>query len=89
MTDIDKLLQEREETHGKWADVAAMGAKLFSAYLGIPISSADYGVLMQFSKNARMKHGTFNIDDYKDNLGYATLVYEDIVDSTTRGVKRD
>lgn len=51
-------------------------AKLWSAYLDIPISPSQVAMCMALLKVARTKLGRFNIDDFEDGSAYIAIAGE-------------
>lgn len=70
------VVRAREEQHGKKRQNLETIARLWSAYLGAPISPHDVAQCMQLLKIARSQHGQPNPDDYVDAAGYAALAAE-------------
>ncbi|WP_218000851.1 DUF6378 domain-containing protein [Nocardia testacea] len=61
---------DREDQYGDPRDAFARIAGLWSAYLGIEVTSADFANLMILMKTARTKDG-YHRDSYVDIVGYA------------------
>lgn len=79
---------DRAKTHGDKRQNHQNIANLWNAYLGIaadadtigvltrPLTAADVATLMCLLKIARMKSGTFNLDNFIDLAGYAGTAAE-------------
>lgn len=79
---------DRAKTHGDKRQNHQNIANLWNAYLGIaadadtvgvlarPLTAADVAILMCLLKIARMKSGTFNLDNFIDLAGYAGVAAE-------------
>jgi len=79
---------DRAKTHGDKRQNHQNIANLWNAYLGIaadadtigvltrPLTAADVATLMCLLKIARMKSGTFNLDNFIDLAGYAGVAAE-------------
>lgn len=61
----------RVKDYGEPEDNFGIIAQLWSAYLGIDISSVDVSMLMVLFKSARVKSGTGTLDSFIDIAGYA------------------
>lgn len=66
----------RAEQHGDKAYNHQNIAALWSAYLGIVITSDQVALMMVLLKVARTKTGRLNRDDYLDMAGYAGVAAE-------------
>lgn len=62
---------ERTNEYGEPEDNFRIIARLWSAYLGIDISSVDVSMLMVLFKAARVKNGIGTDDSFVDIAGYA------------------
>lgn len=52
-------------------------ARLWRAYLGVPVSSMDVAMLMALLKMVRLKHSCFlHHDSFVDMLGYVGLAHK-------------
>lgn len=87
MTDIEKLLDERRETHGDFAHVATVAQQLkqfarTSARLKLGVVQQE-AMDMIASKIGRILAGNPNEPDHwRDIAGYAELAARDIVSNT-------
>ena len=70
------VLGDREETHGKPADVFGMVAAMWSAYLGVKIAPCDVAMMMCLLKAARFAHNPKWIDHAVDICGYSAIAAE-------------
>ena len=79
---------ERNAQHGTARQNLGLVAKLWSAYLGVPIEAADVAALMILLKVARARTGAPLLDHFTDMAGYAGLAGELTLgaDATTRPV---
>ena len=76
MTDeTDKLLSEREKTHGNAADTFKVGIDLVRVVFHncSPLKPHHFAVLNILHKIARILCGSFNPDHWDDIEGYARL----------------
>lgn len=64
---------DRLQQHGEADRNFENIAKLWSAYLGMPIAAEQVAWLNVLQKCARTKTGKFNLDDYVDAAGYAGI----------------
>ena len=62
---------ERQDQYGTPEDNFGRIAKLWTAYLGCPISAVDVAMMMALLKIARIKTGTATEDSFVDLAGYA------------------
>ena len=77
----DKILLEaaglvsgdRAATHGDFRQTYALVARLWSAWLGVDVSTEDVLQMLSLMKKARTQHGSENPDDYVDDAGYVGL----------------
>lgn len=67
---------ERSRTHGDKLENHTNIARLWSAFLGVPLEPEQVALMMVLLKVARTKTGTFNIDDYVDMAGYSGIAGE-------------
>jgi hypothetical protein len=67
---------DRQQQHGDKKDNFDNIARLWSAWLGVPISAADVGAMMVLLKLARTKTGSSNPDDFIDGTGYLACMGE-------------
>lgn len=81
---VDKILQERQKTHGEFKTHAAICQKLKSiarangSESSLDLTQAE-GLEMIFHKIARILNGNpGHIDHWDDIAGYATLVANDL-----------
>lgn len=63
---------DRNNTHGDFYEMHKHVSEVVNAYLGTKLEPADIVSIMQIIKMVREKHGSFNIDDYIDQLGYTS-----------------
>ena len=61
---------EREQDYGSPEDSFALIGKLWSAYMGVPVSPKDVAMCMALLKVARIKSGG-KVDSFVDLAGYA------------------
>lgn len=64
---------ERQGTYGKAEDSFTVISKMWSAYLGRDLSSADVANMMILMKVARNSSGVYAEDNWIDICGYAAL----------------
>lgn len=67
---------ERNDTHGDAYTQLNNVAQLWTAYLGIAIWPEQVAMCMALMKISRSKHGTRNLDDYLDLIGYSAIAGE-------------
>ena len=73
---------DRQKTHGDMVKNHDNIARLWEAYLNIrpdwdaPLTALDVAHMMGLLKIARTQAGTFNLDDYIDMAGYASVAGE-------------
>lgn len=72
----DCITRDRAATHGKAEDSFAQIAALWSADLGITLTSTDVARLMVLFKMARAKSNPTHKDNWVDACGYAALAGE-------------
>jgi hypothetical protein len=72
----DYITRDRAATHGKAEDSFAQIAALWSADLGVPLTSVDVARLMVLFKMARAKANATHKDNWVDACGYAALAGE-------------
>lgn len=72
-TAADLVSGPRAEQHGEVLDVFATTAALFQRASGEVLDEWDGIMFMVCLKIARIRHGTFNVDDYIDACGYLAL----------------
>jgi hypothetical protein len=65
------VLKDRNATHGNPEDSFGRTAKMWSAYLGSDVSSADVAALLALLKIARIKETPDHADNWVDLAGYA------------------
>lgn len=70
------VIRDREQTHGNKREVLNQIARLWRAYLGVPVDAAQVATMMVLLKIARSQNGEMNPDDYIDAVGYAALAGE-------------
>lgn len=81
---------DREKTHGSKLKNFDNIAIMWNAYLTIradpsaPLTAEDVGHMMGLMKKARTQHGSFNLDDYVDDVGYAACTAEIAVEMKAR-----
>ena len=66
---------EREQDYGSPEDSFALIGKLWSAYMGVPVSPKDVAMCMALLKVARIKSGG-KVDSFVDLAGYAACAGE-------------
>lgn len=66
---------ERERDYGSPEDSFALIGKLWSAYMGVPVSPKDVAMCMALLKVARIKAGD-KVDSFVDLAGYAACAGE-------------
>lgn len=64
---------DRAKQHGCLVESHSNVATLWSAYLGVPVTTHQAAVMMALLKVARTKAGAHNPDDYIDLAGYAAI----------------
>jgi hypothetical protein len=64
---------DRDVQHGNRHECTKQIAKLWTAYLGRPVSQQDFCNLMALCKIGRMQTGAFNSDNAIDGAGYLAL----------------
>ena len=64
---------ERARQHGDYTQLHSRIAKLWSAYLKVPVSDAQVAFCMALLKVARDEVGEFNQDDGEDATAYTAL----------------
>ncbi len=62
---------ERQDQYGSPENNFARIANLWTAYLGVEVSSVDVAMMMALLKIARVKTGTATDDSFVDLAGYA------------------
>jgi hypothetical protein len=67
---------DRDVQHGDRLECHSNIAKLWAAYLGVPIEPKDVALMMTLLKIARTKSGAHNDDTFIDACGYAALAGE-------------
>jgi hypothetical protein len=67
----DKVVGDRNTSHGPMERTFQMTADIWSAYLGITVTPLDVANMNIHQKQARAKCGTYNPDDFEDMAGYA------------------
>ncbi|MBL8582813.1 MAG: hypothetical protein JNL61_11380 [Rhizobiaceae bacterium] len=67
----DLVSGDRKDTHGDTTRNHQNIARLWSAYLDVPVTPDQVAMMMVLLKVARTKSGAFNIDDFRDMAGYA------------------
>ena len=67
---------DREKTHGNKKINHDNIAKMWSAYLDIPMTGLDVALMVTLLKVARTKAGSHNPDDYIDMVGYSAIAGE-------------
>jgi hypothetical protein len=70
------VIEQREQQHGTKRAVFDATRRLWSAYLGIPVTAEQVAQMMVLLKIARSQNGSFNPDDHIDAVGYAALAGE-------------
>lgn len=72
LTEVNKIVEKRDQTHGNFNDNLTMIADLWSIYLGVEISAAQAANCMTLLKIARSAFNP-NADDYLDMVGYSAI----------------
>ena len=74
-TAADLVSGPRAEQHGEVGNVFSTAGEMMAAFGGpsTDMLGGEAIMFMVFLKISRMKHGTFNIDDYIDACGYLAL----------------
>ena len=67
---------QREKDYGDKKENHNNIAKLWSAYLDIPVTAHDVAILMSLLKVARTKLGAVSKDTYVDMAGYSAIAGE-------------
>ncbi len=67
---------DRAKQHGDKLKTHQNIARLWSAYLGVPIAAHQVAMLMVLLKVARTRTGAFNLDDFVDAAGYTAIAAE-------------
>ena len=67
------IIGERADQHGDFIENHENIAKLWSSYLGVPITAHDVALMMSLLKIARTKTGAHNPDDYIDAINYIAI----------------
>ena len=70
------VIREREQTHGNKREVLNQIARLWRAYIGVPVDAHQVATMMVLLKIARSQNGEHNPDDFVDAVGYAALAAE-------------
>nr|BAR32584.1 hypothetical protein [uncultured Mediterranean phage uvMED] len=73
LRDAADIVSSRGETHGDWRENMTNTAELWSSFLRQPITPEQVCTMMVLVKVSRIACGKFNIDDYKDVLGYGAI----------------
>jgi len=63
---------DRMETHGDYHDTQNAVARMWSAYLGVPIEGSEVAQMMVLLKIARAHRG-YSRDHYLDQIGYVLI----------------
>lgn len=72
----DLVSGNRNDQHGDKHENHKNIARLWSAYLDFEISALQAAQMMALLKIARTKTGSYNEDDYIDQIGYAACAGE-------------
>ena len=70
-TAAEVVTVDRAATHGKAEDSFARIARLWSAYLDVPVSSIDVAAMLGLMKIARIGGNPAHADNWIDLAGYA------------------
>lgn len=70
---VDRVLKERQGTHGDAYAQFSLCAKLVNAYFGTEFTPADMATINRFQKMSRDKIGGFHIDNTLDSIGYTAI----------------
>lgn len=72
----EAVTKDRAATHGKPEDTFGLLARLWAAYLGVPVTAADAALMLGLLKVARAKGNPGHEDDFIDLAGYAACAGE-------------
>ena len=75
-TAIETVCKAREDAYGNPENNFQLISKLWSAYLGTPVTSEDVAMCMALLKVARIKTGKHKEDNYIDLCGYGACACE-------------
>ena len=67
----EAVTKDRAATHGKPEDTFGLLARLWSAYLGVPVTAVDAALMLGLLKVARAKGNPGHEDNFIDLAGYA------------------
>ena len=70
---VNRVLSERQETHGDAYAQFSLCAKLVNVYFGTDFTPADMATINRFQKMSRDKIGGFHIDNTLDSIGYTAI----------------
>jgi len=70
---VNRVLSERQGTHGDAYAQFSLCAKLVNAYFGTDFTPADMATINRFQKMSRDKIGGFHIDNTLDSIGYTAI----------------
>lgn len=69
----ERVVGDRDETHGDFRENHETIAALWSAYFGIDIDAVDVTNAMILLKMSREKNGTRELDHFRDKAGYSGI----------------
>lgn len=72
----EAVTKDRAATHGKPEDTFGLLARLWAAYLGVPVSAVDAALMLGLLKVARAKGNPGHEDNFIDLAGYAACAGE-------------
>ena len=81
------VCKDRDSQYGKPENNFGVIAKLWSVYIGAPVSAKDVAMMMALLKIARIKSGKHKDDNYIDLAGYAACGCEIGEESEGRDVR--
>lgn len=72
----EAVTKDRAATHGKPDDTFGLLARLWAAYLGVPVTAVDAALMLGLLKVARAKGNPGHEDNFIDLAGYAACAGE-------------
>lgn len=72
----EAVTKDRAATHGKLEDTFGLLARLWAAYLGVPVTAVDAALMLGLLKVARAKGNPGHEDSFIDLAGYAACAGE-------------
>jgi len=76
-------VSERGISYGKAEDNFALIARMWSAWLGVPVTAVDVAIMMGHVKDARLKNTPDHADSWIDKAGYAACGAEVATEGNT------